>query len=192
MWFLLGGLGLGVAWLAASSSPAPAAMAPPSGTTLEGAVPVSGLPGVYMKRGVVLSPALLRFLARLRAVVPASIPLVVTSGVRTPEAQAAALQRKRTLGDDLYALYRRGHGPQIVASLLAVANTVPAMSAVLREWLARGVAMSRHMRGDALDLRIRGLSQEQLALLVMMCQRLGARAVVESRPAHLHIEGLGG
>ncbi|MCB9759130.1 MAG: hypothetical protein H6739_04760 [Alphaproteobacteria bacterium] len=193
---IVGGLGLGglvmmLATSGAPSSPGPAALpTPPTRDVLAGVQPLEGLPGVWVKPGVVLNPGLLTFLALYRANVPMEVPIVVTSGVRTPEAQAAVLVKKRRLGDNLYDLYRRGHGPQIVAALLAVPNTVAAMAPVLAGFAAQGVFLSRHMRGDALDLRTRGLSSQQLQVLVAVAQALGVKALVERTPPHLHFERL--
>ncbi|MCB9743931.1 MAG: hypothetical protein H6740_15130 [Alphaproteobacteria bacterium] len=194
---LLGGLGgLVLLALAASAGGEPAPTpgrrlepVPPS-DMLQGAVPLDGMPDVWLKPGVVFNGQLLTFLALLRLRVPRRIPLVVTSGVRTAEAQAHALQRKRQLGDDLNLLYQRGYGPQIVAQLLAVPNEVPAMAAVLQRWMDQGVYMSRHMRGDALDLRNRSLSAADQALIVQAVQSMGARALIEKTPSHIHLEGV--
>jgi hypothetical protein len=119
------------------------------------------------------------FIAALRRAVPASIPIYVTSGTRTPERQAAALKTKRDMGDNLYKLYRADY---IVKELMAVPNTVSAMAPIIRKWAQKGVFMSRHMRGDAVDLRSRNLTKS----------RLGAKAIYESKPPHIHIEAIGG
>ena len=137
--------------------------------------------------GVELNAAMTSFLTRLRATVPASVPIYVTSGYRSPEAQARALVVKRNLGDDLRALY----GSR-VAPVLAAENTMEAMSAALRAQIATGLYLSRHMRGDALDLRTQGLTSAQVAAIQRAAEALGAKTLLETKPPHLHIERVGG
>jgi hypothetical protein len=126
------------------------------------------------------------FLGALRKAVPASIPIYVTSAVRTVAEQASAMKTKRDLGDDLRALY----GSK-VSSVLAAPNTVAAMSAALQDLANRGVVMSRHMFGDALDLRVRYWTQEQRNIVGAAVAALGGKPQFETTPPHLHIEGLG-
>lgn len=177
--------------LAASSTSSPSPTVPPGAQVsqaLQGARPLPQVPGVHEKPGVVYSSAMLPFLTRLRAAVPQQTPIVVTSGVRTVRAQAKALLRKRQLGDDLSRIYRRGHGPEIVRALLAVPAQVEPMAQVLQFYVDQGIYMSRHMRGDAIDLRSRGLSAEQIQSIQQAAQAQGARVLVESTPPHIHIE----
>ena len=162
---------------------------------LAGTREIDGIPGVYAKPGVVLTAATRAFLLELRRIVPSSVPLVVTSGKRTETAQASALKTKRTEslrkygdeGKDLRGLYRRGKGPEIVESILAVPNEVAAMAEVLRRWVAQGVYMSRHMRGDAVDFRVRGLSEAQIKTIMRGSEALGTNVVREKTPAHIHV-----
>ena len=147
-------------------------------------------PGVSGNAGLVLNDAQAAFLAQLRAAVPPSIPLHVTSGTRSPEAQASALVTKRNLGDNLRALYRSNL--DIIEALLAVPNTVAAMATVLRHYMAQDRYLSRHMRGDALDLRSYTLSPAQRAVVMQAAARLGAKTNYETKPPHIHIERIGG
>tara|TARA_R110000751_G_scaffold120291_2_gene221028 strand:- start:924 stop:1571 length:648 start_codon:yes stop_codon:yes gene_type:complete len=140
-------------------------------------------------RGLVLNNGQVKFLAALRRAVPPAIPLYITSGTRTPERQAAALKTKRDLGDNLYKLYRADY---IVKELMAVPNTVSAMSSIIRKWMKKGVFMSRHMRGDAVDLRSRNLTKSQIDTVMAAARNLGAKAIYETKPPHIHIESIGG
>ena len=144
--------------------------------------------GVTGGTGVELTPATSAFLVKLRAAVPASTPIYVTSGYRSPEAQAAALVTKRNLGDNLTALY----GTSRIAPILAAANTVAGMSAALREQMRNGLYLSRHMRGDALDFRTTNLTSAQVAEIQRAAEALGAKTLVETTPPHLHVERIGG
>lgn len=162
------------------------------------------VPGVEVASGVVLGPAQWAFLAELRAGVDPSIPLYVTSGTRTATDQARALVTKRSEAEalaaagkdpkdaDLRNLYRRGNGPTIVAALLAVPNEVSAMAAVLQGFVDKGIYLSRHMRGDALDLRSKTWTSAQTAEVTAAVKALGAKPLLEKYPPHLHIENIGG
>jgi hypothetical protein len=147
----------------------------------------SSLPaGVTGNKGLHLNEHMVSFLGALRKKVDPSISLHVTSAVRTVGEQAAAMKTKRDLGDDLRALY----GSK-VAPVLAAPNTVAAMSAALQDLANRGVVMSRHMFGDALDLRVRDWSTAQRATVATAVTSLGGKPQFETTPPHLHIEGLG-
>jgi len=147
----------------------------------------SSLPaGVTGNGGLHLNQRMVDFLGALRKAVDPSIPIHVNSAVRTVEEQAAAMKTKRDLGDDLRALY----GSK-VAPVLAAPNTVPAMAAALQELANKGVVMSRHMFGDALDIRVRDWNQEQRNIVASAVAALGGKPQFETTPPHLHIEGLG-
>lgn len=158
--------------------------------------------GVTASSGVVVSEPMVPFLVGLRAEVVPSIPLHLTSGVRTATAQARALKTKRArVGtkeerkyDDLRKLYVRGNGPKIVAALLAVPNTVSDMAAVLQRFMDQGIYLSRHMRGDAFDLRVRRgsvpFNATERRAIIEAVKRLGGKALDEGD--HIHVEGIGG
>jgi hypothetical protein len=146
-------------------------------------------PGVTGNAGLVLNSGQVAFLRALRAAVP-GVPMHVTSATRTPERQAAALVTKRSMGEDLRRTYRSN--ADIAAALMAAPNTTSAMAAIIRRYMGQGRFLSRHMRGDAVDLRSRNLSVEQRNALIAGAQRLGARAIYETTPPHIHIERIGG
>jgi uncharacterized protein YcbK (DUF882 family) len=143
-------------------------------------------PGVTANEGVRLTPRMLAFLRRLRALTPGDIPIHVNSGYRDARAQAAAMLRKLELGDDLVALYGRK-----VLSVLRQPPTLEAWTAEIERLARAGVEMSDHMDADALDLRTRGLSSSQLQRLVAAVRRAGARPLLETTPPHLHLDTLG-
>lgn len=145
-------------------------------------------PGVTGNAGLVLNASQAAFLAALRRAVP-GVPMHVTSATRTPERQAAALVTKRSMGEDLRSLYRSNR--DIADALMAAPNTTSAMAAVIRRYMAQGRYLSRHMRGDAVDLRSRNLSAAQREAIIAAASRLGARAIYETTPPHIHIERVG-
>lgn len=111
----------------------------------------SSLPsGVTGPSGLHLNTEQVEFLRALRAKLDPSIPIYVTSATRSVREQASAMKTKRDLGDNLRKLYGSKVDP-----VLAVPNTVDAMAAALEKLVQQGVYMSRHMRGDAVDLRSR-------------------------------------
>ena len=146
-------------------------------------------PGVSGNRGLVLNAAQVDFLRALRANVPPSIPLYVTSATRTAATQAKALVTKRSLGDNLYKLYRADH---IIKELMAVPNTVDAMAPIIERYAQAGQFLSRHMRADAVDLRNRDLTPDQRRIVIAAATALGAKVIEETKPPHIHAEGIGG
>ncbi len=174
-WVALGLAAVAAAWLSADG----AADIDTSGLNQLG-------PNLWAKPGVLARRRQLDFAQQMADRL--GWPLVVTSGTRTAEAQAQALKAKRDRGEDLTQLYRRGEGPAIVAELLAAPNEVEPMRAIVQRWADRGVFMSRHMRGDAIDLRTRGYTSGQVQRMARVAEALGARALIESN--HLHLEGL--
>ena len=145
-------------------------------------------PGVSGNNGLVLNKNQIGFAGQLRRAVPGAIPLHVTSATRTAFKQASALVVKRNLGDNLYKLYKADY---IVKELMAVPNTVTAMAAVIQKWANQGHFMSRHMRGDALDIRSKTLTSAQIQAVMAAAKRLGARAIYETKPPHIHVEAIG-
>lgn len=139
--------------------------------------------GVDQKPGVKLNQKMIDFLAAFRSRLPASIPILVTSAIRTPEEQAYALYTKRRLGDNLYKLY----GQDRAAPIMAVPNDVNAMTAAIQKMMSRGVFMSQHMKANALDIRSRNWTGEQSRVVADVVRSLGAKYLFETKPPHLHI-----
>lgn len=133
-----------------------------------------------------------RFVTALRARVPAHIPLTVNSARRTPEEQARALRAKVAAGattEDLRDLY--GYSAAIEELVQA---PMEEWDEILADQVARGTYLSRHMRGDALDVSIRGEDGTSMPRawqdqIVAAALQIGAgRAFVETDPPHIHIE----
>ena len=148
-------------------------------------------PGVGVSSSAVIPEYMHPFLQRLRAAVPSSVPLYITSGSRSPEAQAGALVTKRNQKDDLFALYSKANH-DIVRELMAAPNTVAGMAPVLRKYIAQDRWLSRHMRNpaDAFDLRVHDWTAAQEQLVKAAAARLGVKANREYKPPHLHLEGV--
>jgi len=142
----------------------------------------TGIPGVYMKSGVVLNDAMKGFLTELRKRLPFDI--ASTSGVRTALSQAQALAQ-----DYRFDVYTQ---KDLVAELTASSTrpSVAEMTRVLQAQVDRGVFLSRHMVGDALDFRITGLSAVEIAQLKSVASDLGGKVLDEGD--HVHVERIGG
>lgn len=114
------------------------------------------------------------------------VPVTITSGTRTPLAQAQAIAYKRKVeGDDpVRKLY--GQKDLIGEVLDKGATDTAGMASVLQAQVNRGRFLSRHMRADALDVRTRDLTSSQVKKLKAAAERLGAKALIERD--HLHVE----
>lgn len=146
-------------------------------------------PGWEALAEVDITPTAAAFLDRLVARLEADLlPVIVTSGRRSPRRQAQALAAKLQSGAspaELYALYVRD---DLLREVLAVSPDVDAMADVLTAQARRGQYLSAHMRADAIDLRRWGRSDQQLERLRAHAHALGAHTVLESN--HLHVEHL--
>lgn len=143
-------------------------------------------PGLTANDSATLTAAMEAFLDALRDVVPAEVPIHVNSGVRAAESQAAAMLRKLADGDDLVALYRPNAAR--IQELLALPHDAAVWGARIAEWMSEGVYISRHLRGQAVDLRINDLTADAVAKLIDGAKALGARTLLESTPSHLHVD----
>jgi len=118
-------------------------------------------------------------LARLAAA--EGLPLLFTSGRRTPLDQAAAMIDKVRRGEDLRNLYRSAGAT--LDRLFAAPRTAAAWASIL----AAAPPISRHLTGDALDIRTAGLTDAQVYRLGELAIAAGfARALRESD--HLHVQ----
>ena len=138
--------------------------------------------------GVELNRATKKFANRLAAKVP-DVDLVVTSGVRTVKAQAKAMANNRINKGDANQRHLYRSQPGLIGELLAVPATAAAMEPVLRAQVKRGRYISRHLRGDAIDIRVHGLTSDQRARIRAAVAELGATSVDEGDHIHIgHIE----
>jgi hypothetical protein len=144
------------------------------------------VPGVFSKSEVVLNSRLRGFLAALRW--KAGFDIVVTSGVRTTAAQAAAMRTKVIQGGTgELSIYSAKLRDEVIAG---GTDTTAGIKATLDSQVSRGVYMSRHMRGDAIDLRTSGMESDRLKALQAAVKALGANQLLEATPPHLHIEDI--
>jgi hypothetical protein len=143
------------------------------------------------------------FLDKLRTKILASEikEIIITSGLRTPSAQASALyyDRKKSgcsqypavpIGSKAhpgpcwphYSLYTQ---KKLIMEVIRVDNDVSAMTAVLENQVSRGRYLSPHMRGMGVDIRVSNLSDEQEAFVMKRTKELGGAPVHEGD--HIHV-----
>tara|TARA_R100000231_G_scaffold137798_1_gene114788 strand:+ start:1674 stop:2180 length:507 start_codon:yes stop_codon:yes gene_type:complete len=132
--------------------------------------------------GVVLTPEQTNYLNILASKLPFDI--VVTSGFRTPEKQARAMFTKIELGDDLIALYKDDEFAQSVID--AYPDLDQGIQAV-NDYVARGGGKTMHLSGNAVDIRTRDKTDQEIDLIISTVRSMGDRALYEPIPPHIDI-----
>lgn len=174
----------------------------PSVAQLGATEPASG--ALVIRPGVVLNEGQAAFVHALRAVLPPEVPLTVNSGTRTAEAQASAMIKKwqaaeanraaavaagkpptKTGDQELHDIYG---DDAAISALLALPREVGVWAGQIAAWAASGRTLSRHQRGDAVDLHTATLPLAQRDALIAAAKSLGARTLLESAPPHLHVD----
>lgn len=164
----------------------------PSVAELGAEAPVAGQ--LTIRSGVVLNEGQAAFVHALRAVLDPGVPLTVTSGTRTPERQASAMLGKWTAGEargpgggakELHDIYG---DDDAISVLLQLPREAGVWAGQIAAWAAQGRLLSRHQRGDAVDLHTASLTTAQRDALIAAAKQLGARTLLESAPPHLHVD----
>lgn len=124
--------------------------------------------------------------------------LTVTSGPRTPEAQAAAMYLKLVMGAPLRRLYRKLEAAQDIKKAYDQARAarkrrseiVAAMARVIRDQMQTGVFVSPHLQGGAVDIRSRNMRPgTKTALQRAVAKFAHLRLIREEKvPPHFHLE----
>ena len=142
--------------------------------------------GVTESDGVVWNDVTERFVRRLRQVLDPAIPLHITSAVRTPETQAGAMIKKYNIGgaEEIRKIYGKKS-----EYFLSQPATESSWAGVVRDLIDKGILPSRHLKGDAVDIRTRNLSSGEIDALIAAAIKAGAgKTLLETRPPHLHID----
>ena len=129
-----------------------------------------------------LSDSAVAFLDALVATVGFSI--VVTSGTRSYEEQAAAMAEDVAAGKDLYKVYTNKSQKKLLDELMAAYEDD--WPAIIERYTLAGVVLSWHLSGRAVDIRTRDLTKEQVQALIDAARDLGADPLDEGD--HLHVE----
>lgn len=147
----------------------------------------------YVSVALRMTDAQKAFMERVRALVPAQIPLVVTSSYRTPQEQAQVLIQKLQAGASLEEIRKLYGGSAPVTEMLSVPTS--AWAQIIQAQVARGTYLSSHLKQGALDLSVHAadgiayLPLDQQQAIVTACKAAGARvAFIEAHPPHIHVE----
>ena len=159
-------------------------------------VPVTAWP-------VVISAHIANFITKLRTRISKDqIRLIyITSGTRTPERQALAISKKRTIhkcesgivdrpvdGSPCWPIFKLYKNKDQIMEVLRVQNSVPLMASVFQRQLERGDFISPHMTGRAMDLGVNNLTSNQLEILKNAIESLGGSYLYEDDPPHVHVQ----
>jgi hypothetical protein len=120
--------------------------------------------------------------------------LVVTSFVRTPAQQAHAIRNNIRRYGMAYVLFTYRYSPAIheIADAYRPNRQKPQeaqrrMTVVIQNQIARGVYVSAHLRGQAVDIRSRGRDGAHLHVLRNVARGVGAKVSVEADHFHLRL-----
>lgn len=141
--------------------------------------------GVTVQSGVVLTAGLEAYARVLRGSVQNTVPLTITSGVRSAEKQAAAMLAKLKSGDDLHELYAND---ATISKLMASGKNVSTWTRILKEETAKGISISKHLGGGSFDVQTRGLTDDQVGQIKAAIKATGGSYIHESIPPHLHVD----
>ncbi|MBL9027057.1 MAG: hypothetical protein JNL21_32980 [Myxococcales bacterium] len=120
----------------------------------------------------------------------------VTSGRRTPEAQARAMYDKLEAGDDL-SIYKNKEAIADIKRAYESAKKAgktpdevcAAMAAVIEAQVTACVYISRHLFAGAVDVRSRDMSdEEKAAFRRAVAGQKDVTVILESTPPHFHLE----
>jgi hypothetical protein len=122
--------------------------------------------------------------------------LVVTSGTRTPDSQAAAMKAKMDMGESPLSLYANKSAASEVLNAYRYGNkiglddesTTSLIAGVIQRQMDRGVYISRHLRAGAIDLRTKDLTSYEKHVIRAAATQMGAKVLLESTPPHYHLE----
>lgn len=137
---------------------------------------------VSVSSDAVLTDGMRQYVDVLAAALPAGFPLTVTSGYRSPSAQAAAMLVKYKAGG-VNELYKTYSDDSLISKLVKYPTD---------QWAnfiaSNGQSLSRHLRAGAIDLRTRDLSSSQVEQLKSAVVATGGKHLQESTPPHLHVD----
>lgn len=119
----------------------------------------------------------------------------VTSGTRSPRAQAAAMYFKLRRGQRLTRIYRDYDAAAEIQRAYrrhrrrGRSACVRAMARVIRAQVRRGCFISRHLRASAADVRSRDMSRREQRIFRQVVSRHGEVSLLqEGTPPHFHLQ----
>lgn len=155
---------------------------------------VSPINGVEMYKDVVLTDTITDFVRRMRANLHRSVPMTITSGVRTPEQQAAAMFQKHVSagagvrGGPGYQEIKNVYNQTIADLFYSGEITKEGWHRIIQKLSDEDRKSFAHIVENGVDIRTRALNDASVADLIDAAKRSGARDVFTERyPPHLHI-----
>lgn len=123
--------------------------------------------------------------------------LRVTSGTRIPEEQAWLMYDKLARGENVVAIYANKSAARAIRRAYRAGRkdgldehaVIGKMTDVIRDQVARGIYISRHLEAGALDIGARGMSSADRKRFKRIARRHGARVLDETRTRrpHFHV-----
>jgi hypothetical protein len=177
-------------------NPQPEPVPPPGSSTTPTPPPATSVPPAYTALdGAVIPPELQQRIVRIANAFHAASgrTLQITSGSRSAERQAKAMFDKIRGGENPYA-DAAAYNEILSAYNSAQAEgmnrtqTEAAMAAVIATQMARGVFISRHLTGRAVDVRTRDLSPADKTVLDALVSAEGGTIIHEGAPPHTHYQ----
>lgn len=154
-------------------------------------------PSYTRDEGVRLAPQMRRALERIarRYHERTGRRIHVTSGTRTPREQADAMYEKLRRGQRLTRLYRDYEAAAAIQHAYrrhrrrGRRRCVAAMARVIREQVASGCYISRHLVSTAADVRSRNMTRRQRRIFRRVVAELGEVSLLEEgTPPHFHLQ----
>ncbi len=165
--------------------------------TILASVPASAELPYTVDDGVQLSPRIESLLTRIATEYRrrSGRTLHVTSGTRTPQAQAEAMFDKLRHGQNLLRLYRDEHAANEIVHAFRVERrrgrpaAVHAMAEVIRGQMQRGCFVSRHLSAGAIDIRSRTMNRSQRRIFANIVGAMpDVELLPEGAPPHFHLQ----
>ncbi len=121
------------------------------------------------------------------------VKIVITSGSRTPQSQAAAMYSNLSAGKTLRIYKNQRAAKQIEhayqqgkAARKSKQQTISDMASVIWTQMRSGIYISRHLHQGAVDVRTRGLSAQDQKTFISVANSLGYSVIYEGD--HFHIQ----
>lgn len=121
--------------------------------------------------------------------------IVVTSGTRESQSQAAAMYGKLSGGDTL-TIYKDKTSAKAIKkayddAVTAKKNktqTISAIKTVIDEQIKKGVYISKHLKKGAVDVRSRDMSAGEKAKFKEATKGIASSVLLEVVPPHFHLQ----
>jgi hypothetical protein len=169
-----------------------AATAEPSGAEPSGAEPASCLAEpVVLRRFGVAEPQLLSLTDCEQRPNPAALPLISALAMPASESAVAAEDERvqpAALGDEQNRASPDRLNPELLVRLQQIAARFPDRAIeIVSGYRTRARATSRHRTGDALDLRIEGVDNEDLSTFARTLEQTGVGYYPNSTFVHIDV-----